>query len=78
MSQGTPLPFDLPSVCRIKLSVGFDGGQLLLHHPAGRDLNSVNHDPATTASGFFKKSLKTGLSSPSMVALPLVRMVTSS
>jgi hypothetical protein len=28
MSEDTPLPFDLPSVCRKKLSVGFDGGQL--------------------------------------------------
>lgn len=28
MSDDTPLPFDLPSVCRKKLSVGFDGGQL--------------------------------------------------
>ena len=28
MSEDNPLPFDLPSVCRKKLSVGFDGGQL--------------------------------------------------
>src|SRR5882724_3400292 len=28
MSEDMPLPFDLPSVCRKKLSVGFDGGQL--------------------------------------------------
>lgn len=28
MSEDTPLPFDLPSVCGKKLSVGFDGGQL--------------------------------------------------
>jgi hypothetical protein len=28
MSEDTPLPFDVPSVCRKKLSVGFDGGQL--------------------------------------------------
>jgi hypothetical protein len=28
MSEDIPLPFDLPSVCRKKLSVGFDGGQL--------------------------------------------------
>jgi hypothetical protein len=28
MSEDTPLPFDLPSVCRKKVSVGFDGGQL--------------------------------------------------
>ena len=28
MSNDSALPFDLPSVCRKKLSVGFDGGQL--------------------------------------------------
>ena len=28
MSEDTLLPFDLPSVARKKLSVGFDGGQL--------------------------------------------------
>jgi len=28
MSEDIPLPFDLPSVCRKKVSVGFDGGQL--------------------------------------------------
>ena len=28
MSEDIPLPFDLPSVARKKLSVGFDGGQL--------------------------------------------------
>jgi hypothetical protein len=28
MSEDIALPFDLPSVCRKKLSVGFDGGQL--------------------------------------------------
>ena len=28
MSNDNALPFDLPSVCRKKLSVGFDGGQL--------------------------------------------------
>lgn len=28
MSNNNALPFDLPSVCRKKLSVGFDGGQL--------------------------------------------------
>jgi len=28
MSEDNALPFDLPSVCRKKLSVGFDGGQL--------------------------------------------------
>jgi len=28
MSEDITLPFDLPSVCRKKLSVGFDGGQL--------------------------------------------------
>src|SRR5437667_1621437 len=28
MSEDTPLPFDLPSVARKKVSVGFDGGQL--------------------------------------------------
>jgi hypothetical protein len=28
MREDTVLPFDLPSVCRKKLSVGFDGGQL--------------------------------------------------
>ena len=28
MSEDTVLPFHLPSVCRKKLSVGFDGGQL--------------------------------------------------
>jgi hypothetical protein len=28
MSDDNPLPFDLPSVCRKKLSIGFDGGQL--------------------------------------------------
>jgi Transposase DDE domain group 1 len=28
MSEDILLPFDLPSVCRKKLSVGFDGGQL--------------------------------------------------
>lgn len=28
MSEDTPLPFDLPSVSRKKVSVGFDGGQL--------------------------------------------------
>src|SRR5436305_10479029 len=28
MSEDSPLPFDLPSVARKKLSVGFDGGQL--------------------------------------------------
>jgi hypothetical protein len=28
MSEDSVLPFDLPSVCRKKLSVGFDGGQL--------------------------------------------------
>src|SRR5258707_14996235 len=28
MSKDTLLPFDLPSVARKKLSVGFDGGQL--------------------------------------------------
>ena len=28
MSEDTVLPFHLPSVCRKKVSVGFDGGQL--------------------------------------------------
>src|SRR5215831_322032 len=28
MSEDAPLPFDLPSVARKKVSVGFDGGQL--------------------------------------------------
>ena len=28
MSEDTVFPFHLPSVCRKKLSVGFDGGQL--------------------------------------------------
>ena len=28
MSEDIALPFDLPSVCRKKLSIGFDGGQL--------------------------------------------------
>jgi hypothetical protein len=28
MSEDTVLPFDLPSVCRKKLSVAFDGGML--------------------------------------------------
>ena len=28
MSEDTLLPFDLPSVARKKLSIGFDGGQL--------------------------------------------------
>ena len=28
MSNDNALPFDLPSVCRKKSSVGFDGGQL--------------------------------------------------
>ena len=30
MSKDNALPFDLPSVCRKKLSVGFDGGQLFI------------------------------------------------
>ena len=28
MNEDTVLPFSLPSVCRKKLSIGFDGGQL--------------------------------------------------
>ncbi|MDE2496036.1 MAG: hypothetical protein KGL97_19230, partial [Alphaproteobacteria bacterium] len=28
MSEDIALPFDLPSVCRKKVSVGFDGGRL--------------------------------------------------
>jgi len=28
MNEDIALPFDLPSVCRKKLSVGFDGGRL--------------------------------------------------
>jgi len=28
MDEDIALPFDLPSVCRKKLSVGFDGGRL--------------------------------------------------